>query len=688
MYIQEHILFKRLLHKQENIVLIDQPLIVKKMINKTYRPDIDGLRAISILFVVFFHFFPAYITGGFIGVDIFFVISGYLITGILLDSLKNNKFSLLDFYKRRALRIFPALSLVFIVFLVFGWGCLFPNEFKALGKHVLGGALFISNIILWREAGYFDAAAELKPFLNLWSLGIEEQFYIVWPLLLAFLWKRKFNITYLLSFIILSSFGLNVLFIKHHQAVFYLPVTRIWELGIGALLSVLIYNHSTLLSQCAEKLKTYIALLAVGLIIFAAFYLNKHFPYPSYWGLFPTIGAFLLIASGPNTWVHRTILSHPFFVGIGLISYPLYLWHWPMISFAHVLNPDGVSVLNKVILLATSILLSIGTYYLIERPIRFGGKKSLKSVVLTLFMAFIGIIGFSTYKAFLKSYNQSDLENARKDWTYPGKGISFLFNNRVIYIYKSKIERTTIYFGDSNIEQYGPRIEKILSESPEKYNSAVFYASGGCRPIPQVKEDKHPNCKNFVRDFKAYVESNQNIDTVVIGASWGFLTAFSYYYKDQGKKYPLGGHGYGYNQAIKALGEMIAELKTKRKKVYLVLNIPSGYAIDPSAIIKRYNFFWDLIIKEQDNNRKYWATQEEVTDYLRTCTQDLIKVGMENGAEIINPVDFLCDGEKCHLVNEEGRPLYKDRSHLSASGARSDAKFIDKTLIINELIKR
>ncbi len=656
------------------------------MLNKNYRADIDGLRAISILLVVLFHFFPDSVPGGFVGVDVFFVISGYLITGILLDSLKRNTFSLFDFYKRRALRIFPALSLVFIVFIIFGWGCLFPDEFKNLGKHVVGGSLFVSNIVLWRESGYFDAAAELKPFLNLWSLGIEEQFYIVWPLLLAFVWKKRLNIKYVLSFLVIVSFGLNIWMIKQDPvAVFYLPMTRVWELGIGALLPVFISSsHSSMImtmTNYVQRWKTLFSALGMFLIVFIAFYLTKHDLYPKYWGLFPTIGAFLLIALGPDTWVHRKILSHPLLVGIGLTSYPLYLWHWPMISFAHILHPAGVPILTKVVLLAGSIVLSIGTYYLIERPIRFGSQKTLKAIVLTILMAGIGLTGWYIYKSYLIPYNTKNLADVRKDWSYPGKGHPFKFNEKTLYSYNSNIERKTVFFGDSNMQQYVPRIHKILVENPERYNSAIFYASGGCGPIPHVKEDRHPTCKNLLKTFKGYVKSTHDIDTIVIGSAWNFLKESSYYYEEKEKKHPLTGSGDGYNKALNSLGKMIAEFVDQGKKVYLILNIPSGMSVDPSVLIKRNNYFMDLMISKQAQDEKTWASQKEATDYLYHISRDLIKVGLKNGAEIINPVDFLCDGEKCPLINKDGQSMYKDGSHLSASGSRTDATFIDKTLL-------
>lgn len=201
-----------------------------------YRPDIDGLRAIAVLSVVAYHAFPDWLQGGFIGVDVFFVISGYLISTIIFQNLDTGTFSFAEFYARRINRIFPALLLVLVASYVFGWFALLADEYKQLGKHIAAGAGFISNIALWNEAGYFDNSAELKPLLHLWSLGIEEQFYIVWPLLLWLFWKLKFNPFTITIFVAVVSFYLNVKGINEDAvAAFYSPQTRFWELLCGSL---------------------------------------------------------------------------------------------------------------------------------------------------------------------------------------------------------------------------------------------------------------------------------------------------------------------------------------------------------------------------------------------------------------------------------------------------------------------
>jgi len=203
-----------------------------------YRPDIDGLRAIAVLAVVAFHAFPSWFKGGFIGVDVFFVISGYLISTVIFENLDKETFSFSEFYARRIKRIFPALIIVLIACLVFGWFALLADEYNQLGKHVAAGAGFISNIVFWNESGYFDNVSDTKPLLHLWSLGIEEQFYIVWPFLLWFAWKRNFNILTITVLVCIASFVLNIKGIKQDVvATFYSPETRFWELLSGSLLA-------------------------------------------------------------------------------------------------------------------------------------------------------------------------------------------------------------------------------------------------------------------------------------------------------------------------------------------------------------------------------------------------------------------------------------------------------------------
>ena len=304
-----------------------------------YRPDIDGMRAIAIILVVIYHAFPKFITGGFFGVDVFFVLSGYLISTIIIEQLNSNSFRLTDFYVRRIKRIVPALITVMVVSLILGWFLLLPMEYKQLGKHLLGGSTFISNFLSWNEVGYFDGAAESKPLLHLWSLSVEEQFYLLWPITLSWFYTKKYNLFNLIGLIALFSFILNIILVKiNTEAAFYFPVARFWELMLGAMI-IYCTPKTTPTIAFIRNHRSFISFLGLFVIVAVCLYVKKQFQIPGFWALLPTLGAALLIIS-ENGWVNRNVLSSRFMVWLGQISYPLYLWHWPILSFLHITHDD------------------------------------------------------------------------------------------------------------------------------------------------------------------------------------------------------------------------------------------------------------------------------------------------------------------------------------------------------------
>lgn len=384
-----------------------------------YRADIDGLRAIAILAVVGFHAFPTWIKGGFIGVDVFFVISGFLISTIIFGSLSRNAFSFAEFYARRIKRIFPALILVLAASFMFGWFQLLADEYKQLGKHIAGGAGFVSNFILWGESGYFDNAAETKPLLHLWSLGIEEQFYIVWPLLLWFAWKRRFNLLTIALVVAVVSFALNVFTVRNDSvAAFYSPLTRFWELMVGSILAyVMLYKHEALATikqrldrwlctityahasgQHGDTLRNFQALLGAALIAIGIVVIAKERQFPGWWALLPTLGAALIIGAGTHAWFNRAVLSNRVLVWFGLISYPLYLWHWPLLAFARLVEGGLPSRDMRMAAVAVSIVLAWLTYRLIEKPFRLGNHSRTKTLILVVLMTLVGFVGFNCYQ--------------------------------------------------------------------------------------------------------------------------------------------------------------------------------------------------------------------------------------------------------------------------------------------------
>jgi peptidoglycan/LPS O-acetylase OafA/YrhL len=383
-----------------------------------YRPDIDGLRAIAVLSVVAFHAFPGWMKGGFVGVDVFFVISGYLISTIIFENLDRNTFSFAEFYARRVRRIFPALLLVLAASYTFGWFVLFAGEYMQLGKHIAAGASFISNIVLWNEAGYFDNSAETKPLLHLWSLGIEEQFYIVWPLFLWLAWRFKFNLLAITALIAILSFYLNVAGVqKDAVAAFYSPLTRFWELLCGSVLAwVSLYKSGALAAGmakldgwlssaiCRERpeadgmaLLNLLSLFGLFLVAVSVWQIDKELRFPGKWAIVPVLGAVLIILAGPKAWVNRKVLTNKVAVWFGLISFPLYLWHWPLFSFARIVEREvpGPHILIAAVFL--SIVLAWLTYKLVERPLRLGNHGNIKVVALAVLMSFVGFVGYNTY---------------------------------------------------------------------------------------------------------------------------------------------------------------------------------------------------------------------------------------------------------------------------------------------------
>ena len=362
-----------------------------------YRPDIDGLRAIAILAVLAFHALPAALPGGFVGVDVFFVISGYLITGIILGDLAQAKFDFTGFYVRRIRRIFPALATVLAACLCAGWFVLYAGDYAALGKHVAGGAGFVSNLLLWNESGYFDQEARLKPLLHLWSLGIEEQFYLLWPLLLWLGWRSRLGMPRLIGAIAVASL-LACLWMTRHDAVsaFYAPWSRFWELLAGGLLA-----HRHLRRRAGDSGEAAppaaaahaASLLGIALVLVACAAYRESDPFPGWRGLLPVAGSCLLVAAGPAACVNRWLLSRATMRWIGNISYPLYLWHWPLLAYLNLQYPGGAPLPSRLAALAASVALAAITCHAIEKPLRFGGNVRAKAIGLLLAMAAIAAAG-------------------------------------------------------------------------------------------------------------------------------------------------------------------------------------------------------------------------------------------------------------------------------------------------------
>lgn len=479
--------------------------------------------------------------------DIFFVISGFLISLIVFSNLEQERFSIVAFYDRRIRRIFPALITVMLASLAFGWFALLADEYKQLGKHITGGAGFISNFILRAESGYFDNAAELKPMLHLWSLAIEEQFYIFWPLLLAFVATRKWSFLCITAVIALVSFVANIYLIDNTQtSSFYLPISRFWELMIGGLLAYLTLHRLNVNSQY----KNAQAVIGFTLLIVSLFLINKTREFPGWWALMPTVGTVLLISAGSTAWINKTILSNRMLVWFGLISYPLYLWHWPLLSFARIVEGNPSRKVIAALVLA-SVFLAWVTYKLIEKPLRSSKHKRI-SLGLLLAMLIIGLFGYSCiandgyedqgFRERDKTEFSRHFENDIPSWQYferermPEK-LRFKCNFYNVDLYRAgkstptpvkeidkecytrdpNVENSLLIWGDSHAQQLYSGLHKNL---PENWQ-ILQVASSGCEPDVSALHDSTTNYCAKSNYFALETIKKSSTKIVIVGQNLG-----------------------------------------------------------------------------------------------------------------------------------------------------------------------
>jgi peptidoglycan/LPS O-acetylase OafA/YrhL len=658
-----------------------------------YRPDIDGLRAVAVLAVVAFHAFPSWIRGGFIGVDVFFVISGYLISIIIFENLDKGTFSFIEFYARRIKRIFPALLLVLIACFSFGWFALLGDEYKQLGKHIAAGAGFISNFIFWSEAGYFDNSAETKPLLHLWSLGIEEQFYIVWPILLWFAWKRKFNLLIITILVAIASFVLNIKGVKQDMvATFYSPQTRFWELLSGSLLAwVTLYKKDTF-ANVKLKLEYWLLRIFYGekqraddktlsnilsfvgflLLIYGFWRIHKGLIFPGKWALVPVLGALLIITAGSKAWVNRIILSNKVAVWFGLISFPLYLWHWPILSFARIIESEVPSLNIRIAAVVLSIALAWLTYKLIERPIRFGKYRKAKVAVLVVLMATVGYFGYNNFsrdgfpfrefnQKFI-TYNESiKVPNRAKEcfeipYAYKKNGDWFCNLGEI----NSPIEYFA--YGDSHALSLIPALEEFAIEGKLRIQ---FAGTSGCPSLLGIQSIRGKadiemyNCKELNERIFNYVKTS-GIKSVILANRWT-------YYTDSISR-PA-----EFNAIARDFSLPIDKSTSTRDLLWAIKNTVSRYSSigvkvifiedNPQQIYEPK----DVLRKGRGNESDYLKMSVSTDEHI--SNQKLVNDALRSsGAKVINLDDILCNETICPLVSNS-KFLYSDDDHLSVAGS-------------------
>lgn len=629
-----------------------------------YRADIDGLRAIAILLVVGFHAFPQLIAAGFIGVDVFFVISGFLISTIIVTEFEHKNFNLLNFYGRRIRRIFPSLILVIIFCFLFGWLALLADEFKELGKHILAGATFTSNFVLWNESSYFDNAAETKILLHLWSLAIEEQFYIFWPLLIWLFWRTRFNFLYVTITLIALSFGANIIGIYTNKiAMFYSPISRFWELLIGSALALILINKQNLTLQTKSEYKLFSlgnhfskktlahisSTLGVLLFSISVLSIDKTTIYPGWWAPLPVLATTLIIMAGPTAWVNK-LLSNKLLVSIGLISYPLYLWHWPILSFANVINGKSPGIFFKLIAIFLSVLLAWLSYKFIEKPIRHLNIKSRKTSALILLgiIIFVGALGLSIYKneGFIQRtaanpYSQLAGDIGRDAYLNfivtnfspcTNSKLKSLSSNDAKYGYRCfqsqpNSEISILLIGDSHAEHLLPGLAKEL----KSINIGSFIQPG----LPVESNEL------FAQAFDL-IKNDINIHTIIFSAFW----------MDKIPKNDL---------KIKTdFLSTINNLKTANKKIIIMGDVPN-FGIDPKNCKYQRIFSFDdtrcqVSVKQNQENKK--------------IASELISDALNNVSEVkyIDVDQYFCNESTCSMKNED-TILFRDAHHLNIDGS-------------------
>ncbi len=637
--------------------------------NFLYRPDIDGLRAVAILLVIIFHAFPKFLRGGFVGVDIFFVISGYLITSIILKNQSQHNFSVLDFYSRRIKRIFPALIVVLTFCLVAGWYVLLGNEYELLGKHIAAGSVYISNFVLQSEAGYFDVDSELKPLLHLWSLAIEEQFYLVFPLLLIVGGCFRVNPLVIISTCLGVSFLANVIQINDEPTeVFFFPTSRAWELLIGSFVAYLSI-HSIAKKQ-VEKFANSLSWMGVIFILVAWIFLDsKKIHFPSWWALLPTLGAACLIFAGEKAWFNRKILASKFAIFIGLISYPLYLWHWVLLSFLRITEVEKPNSWLKISTLIISIIFAWLTYFFVEKNLRFQ-KSKFMSLGLLICLFTVGSVGYVINlkqgylnrhkietrwiegeigsKAFIKKglFSQESCLNKYK-----------ILSNREFFCLEQSNDRlpTALLLGDSHANQ----LYLSFSKRPDLTGENLLnLGMGGCYPFLDLFQQEQ--CQQFMNDSLKMAMTTSSISTI-------FLTLYTFDPHDVpwlktfffNKKTREDSLRVFQNSIRKTLQQLLAA----NKNVVFVLDTPD-LGFDPDACMSRPWRFNKLAEKklcaiprvEVDTRQK---------KYLETVRAVLNEFPSVN---VLDPLPAFCDSSYCWAI-KDNKMLYRDSHHLSEVGA-------------------
>lgn len=600
-----------------------------------YRPEIDGLRALAVMPVVFFHAGLAAFPGGFVGVDVFFVISGYLITKIIVDQLSSGSFSLTAFYQRRILRIFPALFAMVGAALFASSRLLLPPEFMETGKSTVATALFISNFFFWNSTDYFSGTG-LKPLLHTWSLAVEEQFYAFFPLMLYAIWRwARCRLRFWIWATVASSFVLSAILIIHHQATtFYFLPTRAWELGIGALIAVNAFP------AISGKYRSVSALIGAALILFAVFFLSESNRFPSWNALYPCIGAALIILHSEGTFAGRVLSATPIRF-VGKISYSLYLWHWPTIVFYSALHPEA-SVTRSCAVIAISMTFAVVSFFFVERPFRFRGPTPpLRTITagVAILSAFItcgvtvatlgpqlqnlpgGVVRASLYV----NYRETDdyRRQYRRGRCFAAQNETFDENCLTLDPHRPNY----ILLGDSHAAQYWGALSTAMPSA-----NFIQATVTGCRA--GLYKDPRTDCKAFMNRVLQLAISSK-LDGVILAGRW------------QRSDIP----------ALAAALQLLNNAKVRS----VVVGPTVEYQSDLPALLAR-----ERLLHRDD--RQVGAYLKPAPFAINTEISALVK--STPSVTFADVIGVTCQNQKqCTATSPDGGPMTFDYGHLTLDGA-------------------
>lgn len=638
-----------------------------------YRPDIDGLRGIAVLSVLLYHLGLPEVPGGFLGVDIFFVISGYLITRIIQEEIQNESFSIARFYERRARRILPALLVVLVAVLVIGLVLLPPGSLEELSLSTLSTILFSSNVYFWRSIGYFSTDADFWPLLHTWSLAVEEQFYIAYPLVLLLLAKSSNAVRMsAIAFIALISFLFCVWLVgTSASAAFYLLPSRGWELALGGLIAVWELGSSRGATELfSARVRGVLALLSLLAIFYSIIGYFPGLSTPGWWTVMPVLGCSIIIAFGRGTWVERA-LSARWLVMVGLISYSLYLWHWPVLSLIR--NVTGQVYLEPMAAIAgaiASFVLAAISWKYVEAPFRRKEKfgvaglvRLLGSATLVLAATSAIVIANNGFPGRLSEAEQVAVE-ASGDFRGNEACDGAMDPSGPCPIGRRSGAPTVVVWGDSHAVALKPGFDHVLLRQQV---AGGLFALGGCPPLLGIRRQgvDYSRCESANERALAWIERNAaNIEQVVLVGRWNLVATGT---RPKGE-----GGGAAVFEAVEDSGPKSQE-QVFRDSMWTTISRLKAMGLDVTVIDALPEIGWNVPLAAYYHLRFGMPlgnvpTIEMVTERGRRTRAVIKELSAELGFQYVSVNKRLCAPE-C-IVLHAGRPVYADEDHLSKHGAR------------------